>query len=339
MKILFIKIGAIGDVIQAAAAMDEYRTQSPDVQVEWVVGKIAGSLLEHMGVADTLHVIDDQGLVKGSLLSRGLALLGTAFLLARQGKFDQVIIGYNDWRYKLLPAFVSTKTTKYFSTRSERPSPLQNRNRAYEYLRLLQSEDIRTFDIAHAMARLCSNMETSIPVTPHHFQGEYVVLIPGGAKNMISDDALRRWPPEYYQHLAEKLISCGKEVVLAGGKEDQWVTEYFKNLPVHNLIGTTSLPELWALMNQAKLVVSHDTGPLHMALTGKAGVIGIFGPTPVRAIMPEGRENTIVHHSLPEISCAPCYSGKNYAPCARPLCMESVMPEVVFESAMKLLSH
>jgi heptosyltransferase-2 len=339
MKILFIKLGGIGDVIQAAAAMNEYRSRSNDIHVEWVIGKVAGSLLEHMNVADTIHVINDQELVKGSLFSRGLALAKTAFFLSQQGKFDQVFIGYNDWRYRLLPGLVKTRKTNYFSNTSARPSPLQHRNRVFEYLRLFQSEEIRNFDIATAMSRLGDNMDKSIDGLPYHVPRDYVVLVPGGARNLISDDALRRWPLEYYLHLAEKLICNGIEVVLAGGKEDQWVTEYFKNLPVHNLIGRTSLPELWKLMNQSNLVVSHDTGPLHMALTGKAGVIGIFGPTPLSAIIPSGRENTVPLHAMPEVACAPCYSGKNYAPCNRPLCMESIIPELVFETAINLLAR
>ena len=65
--------------------------------------------------------------------------------------------------------------------------------------------------------------------------------------------------------LAHRLIDRGWEVVLLGGPEDEWVKSYFGTLTVTDCIGTLSLPEVIRTFDTCDAVVSHDTGPLHLA--------------------------------------------------------------------------
>ncbi len=339
MRILFIKLGGIGDVIQAAAAVNAFRLKHPDTHLEWVVGKGVAALLSDMRVADRIHAIDDSVLIQGRPIHRVWALIKLACFLSLQGRFDEVVIGYNDWRYRLIPVLVRRGKTRYFSNRAKRPSPLQHRNRVFEYFHLLANEESQTLDIPGAMARLGENLFRSLPPLTRELNQDYVLLVPGGAKNLISDDALRRWPLENYQSMAQWCIDRKLKVIIAGGKDDQWVCDTFNGMKVDDLVGKTELTELWSIMNRAKLVVTHDTGPLHMALAGKAPVIAIFGPTPSQAIIPAGRNHTIALQALHKVPCAPCYSGKNYAPCGRPLCMEAVTLGDVMATAEILIGN
>ena len=70
-----------------------------------------------------------------------------------------------------------------------------------------------------------------------------VVMAPAGARNMMADDALRRWPAENYVELARLLVGRGVEVVLIGGVEDGWVRGMFAGVAVTDLIGELALGE------------------------------------------------------------------------------------------------
>jgi ADP-heptose:LPS heptosyltransferase len=52
VRILFVKLGAIGDVVQAAVAMKEFRRRNPGAEIDWVAGKQTGELVRAFGVAD-----------------------------------------------------------------------------------------------------------------------------------------------------------------------------------------------------------------------------------------------------------------------------------------------
>jgi len=112
-------------------------------------------------------------------------------------------------------------------------------------------------------------------------------MVPGGVKHLIREQAtgrtpeqaLRRWPVENYAVLARFLLLRGWEVVLLGGPEDAWVRPGFLDLPVTDKLGTLSLPEVVSCCDACDAVVSHDTGPLHLAGLSHTCLIGIFGPT------------------------------------------------------------
>jgi heptosyltransferase I len=90
-----------------------------------------------------------------------------------------------------------------------------------------------------------------------------------------------------------------------------------------NLGGETSLPELAYLYKKAQLVITTDSGPMHLAAAVGTEVVALFGPTdPVRT-GPYGAGHTIIRIELP---CSPCFK-KN---CPTIKCMHDILPEQVF---------
>ncbi len=163
-----------------------------------------------------------------------------------------------------------------------------------------------------------------------------VVLLPGGARNLLREDALRRWPLENYADLAWQLTEHGCEVVLTGGPDDTWVSPMFEKMPVTDLIGKLSLVETLALLDSADVTVTHDTGPLHLAgITGTA-IVGIFGPTDPRGRLPQV-PNALALWGGEGFACRPCYDGRDYAPCSHNGCMEQVTPAMAFHEVQHLL--
>jgi ADP-heptose:LPS heptosyltransferase len=182
MRVLFVKLGAIGDVTQAAAAMLHFRARHPGAEITWVVGKAIAPLLNRFGVADHVHALDESRFFPApcplacALARHALALRGLS------SRFDLVVTAYGDWRYRLLTGLVRASRFRYYDRRAiRRPSPLQHRNRVFEYIRLLEDEGERHADISALMQALGERFlaHRSADVPPMATVSKHVVLAPG----------------------------------------------------------------------------------------------------------------------------------------------------------------
>jgi len=341
MKILLIKLGAIGDVIQTAAAVRIFLRRNPTIHLDWVVSSQLGSLVKAFGVANEVIEVNETEILTGNALTRLRTLLHViAKLACRRERYDRIVTAYSDWRYELIGLGVRSKSRVRFKAHSKRPSPIHHRNRVFEYWRLLSDNDNENFDIAQTMTSLSDSILSSpSPELIKLFPKHSIALVPGGARNLLRTDNLRRWPVENYRVLTQRLLSEGHSVVLVGGRGDVWASKFFFDLPVVDLIGKTSLPDLIHLFDRADVVVSHDCGPMHMAAISHSGLVALFGPTPPNAFLPFARERTVILHEGNRIACCPCYDGRNYAKCSKAVCMDAISVERVFEVVISLCTE
>jgi len=331
-RILFVKLGAIGDAIQSAVALHEYRARNPGVMVDWVVGQNIRPLIDAIGVADKVIPVDESALLAGGLPSRFFGLMKGVARVHAEGhrRYESVFTVYEDWRYQLLTRAIVTGARRSLSRARARPNNIHHRNRVHEIFRLLSGGDPEIFDIAAATRATGERLERNVRLDDVlKIAPPYVAVAAGGAKNLHRDDALRRWPIGSYRNLVERLILQGLEVVLVGARGDSWVSGELKGLPVIDLIGKTDLLQLFGVLSRAACIVSNDSGVLHLASLTRAGLIGLFGPTPANAVLPLGRQNTEAIALGNKVSCSPCYDGRNYAACGRNVCLESITVESV----------
>ena len=155
---------------------------------------------------------------------------------------------------------------------------------------------------------------------------------------MMRDDALRRWPVESYAGLAQALLRQGVEVVLLGGPGDAWVRSAFDGMAVVDRIGVLTLDETLALMDEGDVLVTHDTGPMHLAGLTRAGLISIFGPTDPRGRIPR-RAGSLAIWGGEGFACRPCYDGRDYAPCHHNGCIREVTPDLVAGRVFEMLEE
>lgn len=148
----------------------------------------------------------------------------------------------------------------------------------------------------------------------------------------------RRWPAEYFALLANILTQNVKaQVILTGSSDDQpivqAVIEHMETQPL-NLVGTTSLGGLAALISELDLFISNDTGPSHLATAVDTPSISIFGPADYRRWAPlDQTRHPIVRHA---VECSPC--GYWQCPIDHP-CLRLISPAMVFQVAESLLSR
>jgi heptosyltransferase II len=335
---LILKFGAIGDVIMAIPAAGALYRQGFDIH--WVCGRAVQPLLECYSWIN-LIAAEDKAILLGGAFERARNIIG---LWSRVGlrKYDLCATLYYDRRYRLLTFPVRARHKLALSRQSRETTLLAGRHHTDEYARvLLGTED--------------GYQETSTPPVrpdrlplsqwPAKSVPQRIAIVPGGGNHLIREQAkgrlpeqvLRRWPVESYVALARKLVNRGWEVVLLGGPEDDWVKPYFQQLVVTDCIGGLSLPEVINACDACDAIVSHDTGPLHLAGLSDTCLVGIFGPTDPATRVPR-RPFAVGLWGGQGFACRPCYDGRDFAPCQFNGCMHQVTPKMVLRELDRLLS-
>lgn len=156
-----------------------------------------------------------------------------------------------------------------------------------------------------------------------------VVVHPGATA------ASRRYPPEQYARAIDLLIQhTGCDAVFTGdahelGLVDQVRTEM--RFPVRTLVGELGLAELGALIGEADLLVSNNTGPAHIAAAVGTPVVDLYAltnPQHTPWLVP----SRVLNHDVP---CRNCY--KSVCPAGHHDCLRKVAPEAVAAAARELL--
>jgi len=133
----------------------------------------------------------------------------------------------------------------------------------------------------------------------------------------------RRWPIKYWKELAEIVLNrYNCDIVLTGAKEDAEFSDQILDVSpkIKSLCGKLNIVENSFVLSRCKLVISGDTGPLHIATAVKTPVIGLYGAAPVSRTGPYGKNCFTVKSDR---SCVPCNkrkckylkTGELYTPC------------------------
>jgi heptosyltransferase-2 len=328
-RALILKFGAIGDVIMAIPAAHQLHLAGH--AVDWVCGHAVLPILKLYPWINPIPA-DDRAILTGSLPSRLREISHLWRTLRRHGPYSLVATLYYDPRYRILALPIRAARKFQLSTTDRATQLLPGRHHTDEFARILlnRPDQANPTPLAPIPPERLPPSPLPPPTRPR------VILAPAGARNLLADDALRRWPAENYVQLAKSLLAHSIEVILTGGPGDAWVQPLFANLPVTDLIAQLSLPETLALMESAAVVVTHDTGPLHLAGLTRAGIVTLFGPTDPHGRLPQ-RPGTLAIWGGEGFACRPCYDGQSFAPCPANDCMAQITPAMVLAEVLHML--
>ncbi|MBL8863218.1 MAG: glycosyltransferase family 9 protein [Planctomycetes bacterium] len=292
-ELLVVRLGAIGDVVNALTLASALRAWRPELRVGWAVHELAAPLVVgHPDVA-RVHVwrrghglagfravvreiraaryelaLDVQRLAKSSILAR---LSG-----ARR------VVGFDRARCK--------ESSWLWTTERIAPGP-RSEHMVEQYL-----------SFARHLGAPAPRAIHRLPSTPEaEARAAQLVARLGGAPVVIGIGAskpVKRWPPERYGALARALVrTAGVPVCFVGGpgdRADAQVARATAGPEVHDLVGTTTLVELAALLRRARLFLGGDTGPMHLAVASGSRVVCLFGPGDPRRTGPYGAGHRLV---------------------------------------------
>jgi heptosyltransferase-2 len=334
-RYLIVKLGALGDVVMASTLIGAIRARDPDAQITWLCGAGVAPLVELFDGVNDIVVADDVALLRGGAAARMRAILSLWRALATR-RFDVTLLAHADRRYRVvvLPARLG-RVRALSPHRDGGMLPIPGRYFGDEYARMLDTERSRGPLVGHPpLATLRTPLRP--PLSPETVG---VVLVPGGARNVLRESALRRWPVERYRLVAEALLSQGEGVTLIGDTSDAWARASFAGLDLRDEIGTQSIAGTLALLARARLVITHDTGPLHLAALVRAPILGLFGPTMPTQFMPPPHPLVDAIWGGGHLACRPCYDGREFAACTNNLCVQDVSVDEVLRRARILLDR
>ena len=354
MKILLIRLRLIGDVVFTTPIPRALKRNFPGAWITYLVEPHAAAV-----VAGNPHL--DEIMV--APLPRGIARLATDLRIVRQlrrAKYDLVIDLHGGPRSAWL-AYLSgapqrigyeIKGRTWMYTRVvPRPRALRPRHSVVNQWDLLEAidgwpggEPDRTRDAvemapdAAAEARIARRLAAAGIAREH----ELVVV------HVSAGNPFRRWPEPAFTSLVAGLAAASpaRRIVLSSGPSDRDAANRVAG-QARQLLGPEShrvvdfgefdLAELRALIQSSRLFVGGDTGPLHIAATTTAPIVGIYGPTePVRS--EPWRDPRLVTESA-EVTGLPC------RPCDQRVCepgdfrcLTTLRPEDVLSAAERAMS-
>ena len=148
----------------------------------------------------------------------------------------------------------------------------------------------------------------------------------------------KRWPAYHFAELVRTLVQKfpNAHFAILGDKGDQPLGEIISQaVPAHslNLCGATSLPEMIEWIRLGDLMITNDTGPMHVAAALGTPLVALLGPTEPRRTGPYGQLGNVLRLDLP---CSPCLSSH----CTfekTDECLRALPPALVFAHVQKLL--
>jgi heptosyltransferase I len=281
--VCLLRLSAIGDTCHALAALRAFQAAWPETRFTWIIGKVEAKLMREI-----LPEIEFITFDKAATL-RELWRLRT---LLRERQFDLLLDMQLSFRASLVSSLVRAPIKLGF-----------DRRRARELQWLFTNAQIEPMAAEHVLdslmgfARACgiepqpAYWNVSLP--PNALDYARSVVVAGKRTLLISpcsSHAARNWLAARYAAVADHAASVHHmSVVLVGGRSSEEARmgasiAAAAQAPLINQIGKDTLPQLLGLMSQSTVLLSPDSGPVHMASMVGLPVLGLYAATnPQRA--------------------------------------------------------
>ena len=318
-KFLIIRLSSIGDIVLTSPVVRCLRQQVPDAEVHFLVKSKFLSVVQHNPYIDKVQVLAQSW----ELMIEEL----------KTEEYDYIIdLHHNSKTLRIKSAlkvkafsFYKLNIQKYLLT-ALKINLLPTLHIVDRYMDTLKSFGVKNDGkgLDYFISEKEKTSKSDIPAS--HGAGYYALVI--GAAH-----ATKKWPVHKWKAFCEKI---GHPVILLGGNEDKEAGEQIASvdpIKVYNACGKFSLNESADLLQKAKLVISHDTGLMHIAAAYKKPIISLWGNTVPAFGMTPYYGNAMIPQQQLEVKglwCRPC-SKIGYAKC--PLghfkCMERIAVEEV----------
>lgn len=330
-NILIIKLSSLGDVVHALPALRALRLKFPSARISWMVNRGLEGILEGNPDLDEIILFDRKRWGRWHD-RRALGELKTFVTALRARQFDLVIDLQGLLRSGLLAVLSNAPVRVGFSNGREL-SPL-----SYTHKIAVPDDDIHAVD-RYLLATSFLGAEVGEAVFPiavsdadEAWAKQQVGHIPPDQPLVLVNPSARwitkQWPLERFADVCRRLAGESVSVALIGGAEDVERCRRLQELvgmSLPDLSGKTTLKQLAALMRHASLLLTNDSGPMHMAVAMGLPVVAIFGPTNPSRTGPYPASAGLDRVLRKDISCAPCYRKK----CRTLICMDSLSADEV----------
>jgi heptosyltransferase I len=348
MNILIVRLSSIGDVIHTLPAVTLLRQHCQGCTITWAVEEKAADLLRGYPGIDRLIVSRRPEWIKSLKKLKLFHVIRevTKFIRElRSVRYDMVFDFQGLLKSSLLVWLSHGKEKTGFANAREGsslfynkkiPPPDFNDHAIKRHLGLLSYLGIKDFEVTfqrlfsrddeEKVSRLLGSIgiDISRPLVCFHPSAGWHT---------------KCWPLEKAAELCDMLHeNCDCQVLLAGGMDERKYLEDICCLAgkkIINLAGRTSLSELACIFSKSDLLVSMDSGPMHMGCAVGTPVVALFGPTAPWRTGPFGDKYSVIREKL---TCSPCFKKKK-CPEKHHHCMKNITVEDVFKVCCNYLKQ
>ena len=340
-KILIVKPSALGDVVHSLPVLSVLRRNFSEAHIAWLVKKEFAGVLAGCAALDQIIAWDRgrwrtvrqgwQSLSEFWRFIKAIELTGFDLVIDLQGLFRSGLMAYGTGA----PVRVGFSTArelshKFYNIKVDPPSIAMHAVDRYLFVadRLRLASGPARFELGvddnarrEMLARFGARKHAGQPLV---------------AVAASTQWPTKEWPAKRFAEVADGLISTfDARIVLVGTSDEREradTVRYHMRGDAVNVAGETTLPELVALIAEADLIVTNDSGPMHIADALGTPLVAVFGPTdPVRTGPYLQRRNVV---RAEDCACAPCL--RRY--CTERHCMHRIPAGAVLRVAERLLN-
>jgi len=336
-NILVVNVNWLGDTIFSSPVFRALKEQYPQAKISCLAVPRVREILEGVSYIDEIIEYDERGKHRG--------LLAKVYLIKRlrQKDFDIAFLLHRSMTRALLiycagiPLRVGYDTKGRGRLLTHKVVVREDlRHRSDYYLNVIESFGVPVNDRTSRLEivdKERNEIEKILVDNGINGKQEYLLVNPGGNWD------LKKWPIKRFAILVDYLIKEMKsQVIITGSTKDialvKELTSQLQTQPII-LVGQTNLKHLAALMKRARVVISADSGPLHIANSVGSKIVGIFGPTRPEVTGPRGPgKRTILQH---DVGCNrdACY----FLQCPDNICMKAVTVEEVIHAVREIIDQ
>ena len=339
-RILLIRTDRMGDLVLSTPTIRAIRQAGPNAKISFLVNHANRSLLENHPALDEVIVFDKRGEHKSF---SGMMKLAREL---RSKQFDQALILHSTNRTVLLPWLAGIPKRVGYARRlpwllthrleyNKRLGEKHEMEYTLDLVRLAGFEvksKNHTLEIAYQLEAQAA-VDNWLKAKGIAFSEQIAVLHPGASCPS------KRWDPERFAAVADQLYRQHSlpVVVIAGPGETHLAKAVQQAAETQVVVTEEPLPlvQLPWLMKRARVLISNDSGPVHVASAVGVPVVAIFGRwggglSPTRW-GPTGKDSVVLHH---DVGCRPCLAHRCQVDFE---CLKAVSVDEVVEAASRLL--
>lgn len=326
-KFLIVSTTGLGDTLWGTPAIKALRETYPTSYIAVLTSPIGKEILEHNRHLDEIFTIADP-------------VFFSLFPLYKKLKKQQItdVILFHTSQRPILPLVATLGASQIIGTQGlhkgldhllTRPIPSRPVHEIQRRLELVAAASAKTQDPV---------MELAISAEDEHLAELFLLqyhlpaYLPKIALHPGAKDLFKQWPPELFVKLGNRLVQeLGCQVFVTGsGPELALVETIAAGIKGAIPVTTLSLRPFAAFLKHMALIVSNDTGPMHVAFAMQTPTIALFTPTDPLLCGPYGIKNAVV--IAKQTTCSPCLRKK----CREPFCLLQISVEEVYD---KILSY
>jgi heptosyltransferase I len=341
MRILFVKLSSIGDIVHTLPTLAAVRKALPDAEISWAVEKSSAEIIRGNQLINNLIELDTRSLRGGKVIEEILLDAGRQLRRLRQFSYDAAL----DFQ-----GLLKSATIAKFS-KARRAYGFSKQNLREPASRFLLTQTFETPPQIHIIRKNLTLAEKALNIAVPTENFEFPIFTDDGhqaeAAEIIAETGehfailnpaggwvTKLWHAEKFGALADKIwAENGLVSVITTAPHETDLAQKVRQSSKSGKVfaAQTSLKGFYELAKRAQIYVGGDTGPTHLAVAAGAPVVGIFGPTEWwRNGSPNPKDICVERDDID------CRTDCHRRSCSNWICMD-ISVETVFDAVQKRL--